>query len=1118
MKGDFSSRHVVQDRNFSGVLHQQGRVLLDSDWNQQTLITSDWQDVEARDVIGSGVAAVSADDPNAFKVETAQVVGTDVQVTLDPGHAWADGLLVYAEGTAPLTRTARYLQPPIQNPAAGVRDAVVLEVWREAVNAFQQPALLIEPALGGPDTTERAYTAWDVRLLQLVDGDTCENIAGKLADDFSAKGKLSVTLQPTVVIPGDCPVVEGGGYTGFEHNLYRIEIAEVNAGPTQFKWSRFNGGLVGRGVFDAINGRVTITANLQAVVTSGLPSFYLETREFDPALGRWRPTYGATVTLNNNELVLPAGPPALGALPVPKFGAATDVFFVLWDEIRPITDFPVQATPNELIDGIRLAFEAAATGTYVAEDFWTFAVRAGEIPNLQTLINSQPPEGIHYHRVPLAVLEWNAAKNLPAADGDIEDCRRPFQPLTRLGTCCTYRVGDGMVSHGEFTSIQMAIKALPAGGRVCVLPGRFTENVIIENRSDITISGCGERSCVAAPAPIGNAAAGPVFHVKNSRGITIEHLAVEADATGVGVLLEGATPDFPQPAPLRDIGLVDLHITAATRSAIEAHIGQRITIRRCLIEMADASSPWHGIFFIGDDSLIEENEIRVVSRREERIPGFAGPVSAGRGGMQIGGTSERVRVVNNYIHHGIGNGITLGSIVTANIDGNDIGGTPGWVIDPDDPCDPCKPGNVRIPTPGGGARGVRFISAGALEDIVIERNRIQEMGLSGIGVAGFFNLAEADEFITVRRLTIIGNDIRRCLRRDLAVIAASMRDSSGYGAVCLADVEYLVVRDNLVLDNGPDYLQPVCGVYVLHGEGVELSRNRILNNGATTSEPPAGAKAGARGGIYVQFAVAPTVPLEVLDQTMPGENGVPAAVVQNNIVSAPLGRALTIAALGPVSIVANELTTRGMVPVFNPPDTSFFAATVMIVNLGVSAELLGLLALFKAKTKTPNGNVDASGDFIFLPRPGFDDAGIGQLLANGTVLFSDNQVTLELVATGATFTFTSIMIGALDDIGFNSNQCTCNLLDDFVYSQAFLLGLSVRATDNRFTEGLFNAALSAATFGLFMNITAHNQSTHCLLIRPPPPPTIAAPNMVLVGLNNPDACDWTSRIAPAFGK
>ena len=44
MRGDFSSWRDEQRQNFVGVLHQQGRVLLDADWNAQTELTNDWQD------------------------------------------------------------------------------------------------------------------------------------------------------------------------------------------------------------------------------------------------------------------------------------------------------------------------------------------------------------------------------------------------------------------------------------------------------------------------------------------------------------------------------------------------------------------------------------------------------------------------------------------------------------------------------------------------------------------------------------------------------------------------------------------------------------------------------------------------------------------------------------------------------------------------------------------------------------------------------------------------------------------------------------------------------------------------------------------------------------------
>src|ERR1044071_7475803 len=153
MKGDFSTWRDERRQNFNGVLHQQGRVLLDSDWNAQTAITNDWQDTAALDIIGSGVAAVPADEPESFLVKAAELVGGvggRVKLTVAPGRVWADGLLAQLFGSADVTRFATYLDLPLApppSPDAGTlntRDAVVLEVWREEINGFQLPNLLIE--------------------------------------------------------------------------------------------------------------------------------------------------------------------------------------------------------------------------------------------------------------------------------------------------------------------------------------------------------------------------------------------------------------------------------------------------------------------------------------------------------------------------------------------------------------------------------------------------------------------------------------------------------------------------------------------------------------------------------------------------------------------------------------------------------------------------------------------------------------------------------------------------------------------------------------------------------------------------------------------------------------
>src|SRR5919201_3508989 len=147
MRGDLSTRFGGLNGNFNGVLYQQGRVFLDRDGNAQTAITTEWEDLAGRDVIGAGILAVPADMPKSFRVERATFAAGQVTLTVAPGRAWADGMLVRLD--PPTARLPTPLRPPIQNPPAGPpgagdRDAVVLELWRHEVHGFQLPDTLIE--------------------------------------------------------------------------------------------------------------------------------------------------------------------------------------------------------------------------------------------------------------------------------------------------------------------------------------------------------------------------------------------------------------------------------------------------------------------------------------------------------------------------------------------------------------------------------------------------------------------------------------------------------------------------------------------------------------------------------------------------------------------------------------------------------------------------------------------------------------------------------------------------------------------------------------------------------------------------------------------------------------
>ena len=577
-----------------------------------------------------------------------------------------------------------------------------------------------------------------------------------------------------------------------------------------------------------------------------------------------------------------------------------------------------------------------------------------------------------HHRVPLGVLNWDAGPvaHLVGAPA-IHDCRAVFPPLTRIQSCCTYTVGDGMTSFGDFDTIQAAVNALPlTGGEICVLPGTYPEHVTID-KDNVRIHGCGLRSRVIADTT------DPVFHVAGHSDIRIEGLFIRADENGIGILVETAADVVPARILLKDLGM-----EAARESAIKVLGASWVQVRRCIITMSDLPGPWHALYLRCQDAVVEHNIVIVTPTAN--ADGTA-TVNAGRGGIHLAGTCERVQVIDNRIEGGMGHGITLGSLVEI-VSGGVVDEDPGWVVNQDDPCDPCRPGDTNVP-PGTGEPGdPDFESAGALYEIRIERNRITNMGLCGIGVVGFFDLGAADEFISVVGLDILGNRITGCLFRELADIPANMRTFMAYGAVALADVEDLRFYDNVVEDNGPDERFPVCGLFVLHGEGLDIHRNRILNTGAKTAEGAADAAPGFRGGIVIAFAVPGIVPLQLGGQFFPRQDGRPAARIHDNVVSQPLGQALFLQALGPVSVQGNALTSRGLI--LRALDPSFWATAVWILNLGWSNEFYLQFVLFSGPIADPidPGQLPQGGDaFVPTPRAGLDDFGFGRYLASGNV-------------------------------------------------------------------------------------------------------------------------------------
>jgi len=624
MKGDFSKWKSDPYDNFTGVLHQQGRVLLDQDWNAAQAIAGSLRRLHARDSIGAHVAAVPVEAGDSFRVIQASMDGTKANVTLHPGRVWVDGWVLQREGSVPYTRPIAYFDPPVQTPpadpstiGAGVRDAVVLDVWEEEINAFQDPEELIEPALGGVDTTERIRLSHELRLLRLAPGDDCSNLAAKLSDDFSAKGRLTVTPAPTTTIAGPCPVALGGGYTGFEHYLFRVEVDEPDAGDqARFKWSRFNGALVGRGTFDNAAQTISIRANDQIINHCGLPGFYLEALKQDSLTGRWVVRFTADATLSADGQLQLTG--VSGSWPGDPNGRA---FFRLWDGRALIGDFPTGlAHPNELVPGlgIRLALDAPSSGNanYRPGDFWTFPVRTSGTEGFDPATqwpDSAPPQGVHHHRVPLAILNWNGAATTIRAPAQIDDCRRRFPPLSEIRQACCLRVAPGEDLHAAVRKVTRE-----GGGCICLLPGehRLTRPLDLSGQTGIHFRGAGVATRLNVRG-LGAAA----FNLSRTHDIHFESLAI-VSVSGSPVWSCNATTE---------LTLRDLFVYSTFRRGPHALIrntggaGSRWLLEDCVFVgptgiagTALYQSEIHGCYWFGLESGIDMQNLLEVELRNNK--------------------------------------------------------------------------------------------------------------------------------------------------------------------------------------------------------------------------------------------------------------------------------------------------------------------------------------------------------------------------------------------------------------------------------------------------------------------------------------------------------------------
>lgn len=444
MHADFTRWTFDPTRGYRAVLLQQGRLLLDADVNEQAEIVRHHDEARSRHTVGpvggpvhgAGFAITDA----AGDAPSAPVPWADLRVST--GVYYVDGVLCETGDRAggggwPL-RDQRYLRaigasPGLAEPADNGRYTAYLDVWSHLVTADQEPALR-ESALGGPDTTVRARTVWQVRLARLTGGEECSDLHA--AGPGPAAGTMAVSLQDAETDADPCRITTTGGYQLLENQLYRVQIHDGTATPVRFLWSRENGSVVAR---------------LLDITSTDVPDMDAELvvdrvgkdEELSIRAGHW-----VEVTSEDREL---RGEPGYLA----EVGAPHGLAYpIAWDGDPPASvaalgrnplvrrwDGPPQAADTDaaLEGGISVHFVLG--GRYITGDYWLFPARTVRQGYGVTALGGTvewptggdgrplpvPPHGPVRRRTPLAIL-------VRSADGwsRESDCRRLFPTLTEL--------------------------------------------------------------------------------------------------------------------------------------------------------------------------------------------------------------------------------------------------------------------------------------------------------------------------------------------------------------------------------------------------------------------------------------------------------------------------------------------------------------------------------------------------------------------------------------------------------------------------------------------------------------------------------------------------------------
>ena len=445
MKGDFTRFTFEPKKHYTSVRMQQGRVQLDSDWNEQADIQTHLTQSVAKDMIGACGAAKTT---GGFQIKPSD----NHNLSITPGHIYVDGILCELEQETNYTN-----QPDYPNPDFTKKDSesssklklnltsskyylAYLDVWQRHITAIEDTNIR-EVGLNGPDTTTRTKTIWQVKLLPL------ENNAWETSQEWQ-----KLTEKRDIFLKVDDSSASGGE-GGWKNELCRVEIHKPGTlGTATFKWSCNNASLVFP-VTKVKENYIELEVTSRSISDSFQANQWVEiTNDVRELQGEPGTLVRLTGEISGNRIYFSPDKVFNDSSDSETFPEGHNLKVRAWD--HP-SDSAAIITNSQVIlseNGFKLEFTGSSE--FTTGDYWLIPTRTVKVNNhnilwlfdgLTPLL--QPPDGIKHHYCPLALLSYEKHEEDDNENFTLEvkDLRSTFPSLSN----CLDKTGDIMTGTLE---------------------------------------------------------------------------------------------------------------------------------------------------------------------------------------------------------------------------------------------------------------------------------------------------------------------------------------------------------------------------------------------------------------------------------------------------------------------------------------------------------------------------------------------------------------------------------------------------------------------------------------------------------------------------------------------